>query len=150
MPEALNLSLRDDRMKAMTRFNLDLGMKYGSPWNLLTLALGLGLLIAGSFYYQAPDWDIPISIIMAGFTYLYAAKSLQTVITRQWRRFPVMLLATWWTVDGCYALYWCFKDPVALQWMREANWPASLALYAACGLVWSLPNISVKSSASNL
>jgi hypothetical protein len=47
-----------------------------------------------------------------------------------------MLLATWWTVDGCYSLYWYFKDPVALDYMREANAPASLSLYWMCGLVW--------------
>jgi hypothetical protein len=52
-----------------------------------------------------------------------------------------MLLLTWWTVDGCYALYWSFRNPVALEMMREANWPASLALYWACGLVWSMPSI---------
>jgi hypothetical protein len=34
------------------------------PWKLCTLAIGIALLIAGSFYYQAPDWDIPIILIM--------------------------------------------------------------------------------------
>jgi hypothetical protein len=45
-------------------------MRYTSPWNMATLGVGIALLIAGSFYYQAPDWDIPISLIMAGFAYL--------------------------------------------------------------------------------
>jgi len=35
------------------------------PWKLVTLAMGTGLLIAGSFIEGAPDWDIPISLIMA-------------------------------------------------------------------------------------
>ena len=35
------------------------------PWKLATLAIGIALLIAGRFYFQAPDWDIPISLIMA-------------------------------------------------------------------------------------
>ena len=26
-----------------------------------------------------------------------------------------MLFATWFTVDGCYAIYWHFKDPAALE-----------------------------------
>ena len=47
-----------------------------------------------------------------------------------------MLIATWWSVDGCYALYWSLVNPVALEMMREANWPASLSLYWACGLIW--------------
>jgi hypothetical protein len=113
-------------------------MRYTHPWNLATLAIGTGLLIAGSVYEGAPDWDIPISLIMAGFSYITAAWSMNVMITRQWSKFPLMLLATWWTVDGCYALYWHLKDPIALELMRDANWPASLALYWSCGLVWSL------------
>lgn len=116
-------------------------MNYFHPWNIGTLLVGIGLLIAGSFYYEAPDWDIPISLIMAGFSYLTAAWSLKVLVKREWRKFPLMLLFTWWTVDGCYALYWYFKNPVALELMREANWPASLALYWACGVVWLLPEI---------
>lgn len=42
------------------------------PWKIATLMIGLSLLVLGSFYYQAPDWDIPVSFIMAGFTYLTA------------------------------------------------------------------------------
>lgn len=106
------------------------------PWKLLTLLIGIALLVAGSFYYQAPDWDIPISLIMAGFAYLSAPWSLRVILERRWKLWPAMLLTTWWTVDGCYALYWYFKNPVALALMRDANAPASLALYGMCGLVW--------------
>ncbi len=113
-------------------------MLYRSRWNLATLAIGIVLLIVGSFYYQAPDWDISISLIMAGFSYLSAAWSLQVIVFRVWKHWPLMLLATWWTVDGCYALYWSFQNPAALELMRDVNWPASLALYWACGLVWSV------------
>lgn len=119
------------------------GMDFINPWNLATLAAGLVLLIVGSFVFQAPDWDIPISLIMAGFSYLFAAWSLQVTINHDWRKFPLALLATWWTVDGCYALYWHFANPVVLDLMREANWPASLALYLTCGLVWSIPNFKI-------
>jgi hypothetical protein len=100
------------------------------------LAMGIGLLILGSFYYEAPDWDIPISLIMAILAYLTAPWSLRVVLERRWRHFPVMLFATWFTVDGFYAIYWHFKNPVALELMREANFPASLSLYGMCGLVW--------------
>ena len=116
-------------------------MLYRHSWNIGTLLVGIGLLIAGSFYYEAPDWDIPISLIMAGFSYLTATWSFHVLVKREWRKFPLMLFLTWWTVDGCYALYWYFKNPLALELMREANWPASLALYWVCGLVWSLPKI---------
>jgi hypothetical protein len=106
------------------------------PWKLLTLGLGVGLLVWGSFYYSAPDWDIPISLIMALFAYLTASWSMHVMVERRWRDFPLMIFFTWWTVDGCYSLYWFIKDPVALDLMRSANAPASLCLYWICGLVW--------------
>jgi hypothetical protein len=106
------------------------------PWKLATLAIGVALLIAGSFYMPAPDWDIPVSLIMAFFAYLFAAWSLRVVLERKWRQWPLMLFATWFTIDGCYAIYWYFKNPVALAMMRDANFLASLSLYGVCALVW--------------
>ena len=110
--------------------------EYLRPWKLATLAIGITLLVAGSYYTPAPDWDIPISLIMAFLAYLTAPWSLRVIVERRWRWWPLMLFATWFTVDGCYWIYWRFKNPVALDMMREANLPASLSLYAMCGLVW--------------
>lgn len=110
--------------------------EYFRPWKLVTLAVGIVLLIFGSFYYEAPDWDIPISFIMAIFAYLFAPWSLRVIVERKWRLWPAMLFVTWFTVDGCYAIYWHFKNPVALEMMRDANFPASLSLYGMCGLIW--------------
>lgn len=110
--------------------------EYARPWKLATLAAGIALLIAGSFYYEAPDWDIPISLIMAVLAYLTAPWSLRVIVERRWRRWPAMLFATWFTVDGCYWIYWHFKNPAALDLMREANFPASLSLYGICGVIW--------------
>ncbi len=115
---------------------MELLTEYLRPWKLATLAVGIGLLILGSFHYQAPDWDIPISIIMAVFAYLAAPWSLRVILERQWRLWPAMLFATWFTVDGCYAIYWHFKNPAALELMRAANFPASLSLYGICGVFW--------------
>ena len=106
------------------------------PWKLATLAIGVALLIAGAFWYEAPDWDIPISVIMAILTYLTAPWSLRVLVERRWRHLPWMLLFTWFTVDGCYWLYWRWKNPVALELMRDANFFASLALYGICGVLW--------------
>lgn len=111
-------------------------VEYQRPWKLTSLGVGVMLLILGSFYYQAPDWDIPICFIMAVFAYLTASWSLHIIVERQWRYFPLMLFFTWFTVDGCYALYWSYKNPIALEYMREVNFPASLCLYWMCGLVW--------------
>ena len=110
--------------------------EYRRPWKLATLTVGIGLLILGSFHYQAPDWDIPISFIMAIPAYLTAPWSLRVILERKWRLWPAMLLATWFTVDGCYAIYWYFKNPEALEMMRTVNFPASLSLYGLCGVVW--------------
>jgi hypothetical protein len=106
------------------------------PWKLFSLACGVGLLIAGSYVYSALDWDIPISLIMAILAYLTAPWSLRVVLERRWKLLPLALLATWFTVDGCYWIYWHYRNPLALEWMRAANFPASLSLYGACGLVW--------------
>jgi hypothetical protein len=110
--------------------------EYFRPWKLTTLAIGIALLILGSFRYNAPDWDVPISFIMAILAYLTAPWSLRVILERKWRLWPAMLFVTWFTVDGCYAIYWRFKDPAALEMMRAANFPASLALYGLCGIIW--------------
>jgi len=110
--------------------------EYLRPWKLFTFFVGLSLLIMGSFYYSAPDWDIPISFIMSALAYLTASWSMHVLIERQWTKFPLMLFYTWFTVDGCYWIYWKNVDPHVLELMRDANFPASLSLYGICGLVW--------------
>jgi hypothetical protein len=110
--------------------------EYFRPWKLFTLAVGIALLIIGSFYYGAPDWDIPISFIMAILTYLTAPWSMRVLLERRWGLWPVMLFFTWFTVDGCYSIYWYFKNPAVLELMRSVNFPASLSLYGVCGIFW--------------
>lgn len=110
--------------------------EYLRPWKLLSLAVGILLLVLGAHYLPAPDWDVPVSLIMALVTYMTAPCSLRVVLERRWRQFPAALLATWVSVDGCYALYWQLVDPQALAMMRSANAPASLALYGMCAVIW--------------
>lgn len=110
--------------------------EYLRPWKLASLACGILLLILGSIYTPAPDWDIPISFIMAGLTYWTAPCSLRALLERKWRLLPLALFFTWLSVDGSYALYWHFRDAEALALMRPANAPASLALYGICGVIW--------------
>lgn len=106
------------------------------PWKLITLATGIALLIYGSYYYAAPDWDIPISLIMAALAYLTAPWCMRVILERRWSSFPAMLAVTWFCVDGCYFIYWSINDPMALELMREANFFASLSLYWMCGAIW--------------
>ena len=106
------------------------------PWKLVTLTIGLGLLVVGSIVYQAPDWDIPVSILMALVAYVTAPWCMRIMLERRWRLWPVMLFLTWFGVDGCYAAYWSLVNPAALASMREANAPASLSLFWTVGLLW--------------
>ena len=64
-------------------------VEYLRPWKLATLAIGLGLLLIGADYEQAPDWDYRISFIMASLTYLTAPWSVQVVRSQRWRWLPV-------------------------------------------------------------
>lgn len=109
--------------------------EYRRPWKVVFLLIGIALLIFGVYYYEAPDWDVSISFIMAILAYLTAPWSMRVVVERKWRSFPLMLFCTWFTVDGCYWLYWRSVDPRALEMMRDVNFPASLSLYCICGLV---------------
>ena len=110
--------------------------EYLRPWKLFTLAAGIALLVIGALMDIAVDWDIPISFIMALLAYLTAPWSLRVMLERRWRLLPLALLATWFTVDGCYALYWHWRNPEALALMRAYNAPASLSLYGLCGVLW--------------
>jgi hypothetical protein len=110
--------------------------EYKRPWKIFSLACGLSLLIWGAYYHKAPDWDVRISFIMAIFTYLTASWSMRVIVERRWKAFQLMLFLTWWSVDGCYWLYWRSVDPYALETMRSANFPASFSLYWICGLIW--------------
>jgi hypothetical protein len=106
------------------------------PWKLATLLFGIAMLIAGAFIFQAPDWDVPVSLIMAITAYVTAPWCMRVIVERRWRQWPLMVLLTWFAVDGCYWIYWQWKNPLALEWMRAANAPASLSLFWMCGLVW--------------
>ena len=54
--------------------------EYARPWKLISLMIGISLLICGAYYYNAPDWDVPISFIMAIITYLTARWSMRILV----------------------------------------------------------------------
>jgi uncharacterized protein involved in response to NO len=105
------------------------------PWKIISLLLGLALLIVGSRVNPAPDWDIGISLIMGGLAYMTAPIALEVIIQRNWRKLPIAFFLFWFTVDGCYFLYWSYFNPQALD-MRDVNFPVSSVLYIFCGLLW--------------
>ena len=116
--------------------------EYLRPWKLSTLAIGLGLLLVGVDYSPAPDWDYTISFIMAILTYLTAPWTVRVFMTRRWNMMLLGLFFYYFTVDGCYWLYWSAVKPEALV-MRDANFYASSCLYWLCGFIW-LHNGSLK------
>lgn len=75
-------------------------------------------------------------MIMAILAYMAAPWSLRVFLERRWRLMPVALFLTWFTVDGCYWIYWHYKDPEALALMRSANFPVSPSLYGFCAVGW--------------
>lgn len=109
---------------------------YGRPWKLFTLACGIVLLIAGSYWQPAPDWDVPISLIMGVGTYFCAPVSTRIVARRRWKLLPLALFLLWLCVDGVYWAYWSWRNPEALAQMHEANAFASTFLYLLCGMIW--------------
>lgn len=106
---------------------------YLRPWKLATLAVGLSLLILGSWYYQFQDWDIGISLIMGLLAYLFAPWSVRVFIERGWKLAPLALLAAWFTIDGVYVAY---NELMGHWYVREANFYASTCLYLLCGFIW--------------
>ena len=110
--------------------------EYARPWKLVTLAFGIAFLIAGAIWSGLPDWDLPISLIMALPAYLTAPCSLRVLLERRWGQAHIALFWTWFSVDGTYTIYWFLRDPAVLEALRHANAAASMALYGMCGLVW--------------
>ena len=106
-------------------------------WKSITFTIGLFLLLVGATIWDYPDWDYFISIIMAIFTYLTATYVFDVLVLRQYTKWPLAIFFTWWTVDGCYVVYWFLVNPSTLDLMRGANAPASLSLFLTCGLIWS-------------
>ncbi len=104
----------------------------------ITFAIGLTWLIYGALNFGYPDWDIGVSIVMAGTTYFTADKVVGAMRNLQWYRWKMMLFLTWFAVDGSYFLYWFFKNRSVLLQMREGQWPMSLRLFLLCGIIWTL------------
>jgi len=122
----------------MTQDGIDWPREFRRPWKLGTLALGILLLLVGSVVTPAPDWDTGISFIMAILTYLTAPWLIHVIRRLDWRRVPIALALAWFSIDGCYWIYWSMVDHAALV-MRPANAFASTFLYLLMGMVWVYP-----------
>jgi hypothetical protein len=110
------------------------------PWKLISFAIGLGWLLFGALNYGISDWDVGISLIMGGLTYLSAPWSVRTLLTavryrpRNWiLQIGLALVVAWIVVDGVYYLY---HSVMGNQMLRSENFYASSALYFLAGSIW--------------
>ena len=110
------------------------------PWKLLSFAVGMGWLIYGALNYGISDWDLGISLIMGGLTYLSAPWSVGTLLaamryrSRGWfLRIVMALFVAWVVVDGVYVLY---HTIMGNEMYRIENFYASSALYFLGGSIW--------------
>ena len=110
------------------------------PWKLSTFGIGMLWLLYGAVRYDICDWDVGISLIMGGLTYVFAAWSVTTIYTSvrfrpdAWPfRTVTALVPAMFAVDWVYSLY---HAAVGNQMLRWENFKVSMALYFICGIVW--------------
>ena len=110
------------------------------PWKLLSFAIGMAGLFYGALEYGISDWDVGISVIMGGLTYLCAPWSVRAILTAvryrsgSWiLRIGMALFVAWIVVDGVYVLY---HTVMGNRMFRIENFYASSALYLLAGSIW--------------
>jgi len=108
------------------------------PLRLASLAVGIGLLIAGSAWLPSEDWDVPICFVMALPAYVLAPWAFRQAYYFRWRWLVPAALALWVTVDGTYTLYWWLRGFDALAAFRPANFEYCVPLFWAGGFVWNI------------
>jgi hypothetical protein len=110
------------------------------PWKLASFAAGIASLFYGALNYQFGDWDIGVSVLMGGLTYLCAPWTVHVIATcvrdrpRYWLLWLVVALCVaWGVVDGSYVAYHLAMGHAML---RAENLRASTPLFFLAGLLW--------------
>jgi hypothetical protein len=110
------------------------------PWKLFSFGVGMVWLLYGARNYGISDWDVGISLIMGGLTYLCAPWSVRVTLhclryrPRVWGLWIVAaLFVAWIVVDGVYVLY---HTAMGNQMLRLENFYASSTLYFLAGAIW--------------
>lgn len=104
-------------------------------WKNITFLIGLSWLIYGAVSFDYPDWDIPLSLLMALSTYLTADRFILAIKAKNPLKVAAYSVGAWWAVDGSYWVYWGLTDTSVM--IREGQWGMSLCLYLLCGFVWT-------------
>lgn len=110
------------------------------PWKLFSFVVGMAWLLYGASNYGISDWDVGISLIMGGLTYLCAPWSVRVTLhcfryrPRFWGLWiAAALFMAWIVIDGVYVLY---HTAMGNQMLRLENFYASSALYFLAGAIW--------------
>lgn len=108
-------------------------MWYLNSWRLFTLFIGTSILYYGAMTEGAPDWDLPVSFLMAFTTYALMPVFEKAVSARRWVEAVAISVVC---SDTTYSMYWDYMNNAAASQM--VNFPASLSLFLMCWLVWSV------------
>jgi uncharacterized protein YjeT (DUF2065 family) len=110
------------------------------PWKLVTFGISMTWLLYGALSYGIADWDVGVTLIMGGLTYLLAPWTVRTIFdaVRNRRRDSVLRIAAalavaWFVVDGVYVAY---HTIVGNTMFRIENFRASSAIYLLAGCFW--------------
>jgi hypothetical protein len=110
------------------------------PWKLASFAIAMAWLLYGALYYGIADWDVGVTLLMGGLTYLFAAWSVRTILIAirdrppHWlQKIGMAVFVAWIVVDGVYVAY---HTAMGNQMFRLDNFYASSALYFLAGSVW--------------
>ena len=113
------------------------------PWKLATFGVGMSWLLYGAVCYGISDWDIGISLIMGGVTYVFAPWSVTTLsnaVRLRTRGWPLHLVAAF--IPALFAVdwaYWLYHTAVGNRMLRWENFKTSMAFYFLCGIFWCFP-----------
>ncbi len=98
-------------------------------------------LLYGALFYEVQDWDVGVTLMMGGLTYLLAPWSVYIIFyairyrQKNWYLHIIAALVAWLlVVDWSYMLYHTIMKN---QTFREDNFYASTPLYFMAGIIWS-------------
>lgn len=110
------------------------------PWKLATFGIGMFWLLYGAVCYDICDWDVGISLIMGGLTYIFAPWSVMVIYNSIRYRpgaWPLHIAAAF--IPAMFAVdwvYWLYHSAAGNHMLRWENFKVSMALYFICGIIW--------------
>jgi hypothetical protein len=100
----------------------------------VTFVIGLSWLILGAMTYGIKDWDIGVSLVMAGFTYLTGEWVINSLLSKKPLKVIGAILTTFIGVQGVYVFYWSVIGKP--ENMVEGQWLPSLCMYLMISIAW--------------